>query len=132
MRAHPRDAALLVDVVADVHDEVEIGRGHRAIGRVLAVLVVLAARDRELEPRERRAARGRGARAADGAALAAAREPVPVVARRLEARRLDVHRVRPVGRRVRTVTNAIANPMTAPTSMAVRIPSQRFPVVRAT
>ena len=47
VRPHARDAAILVDVVADVHDEVGASRDDRAISGEVAVLVVLAARDRE-------------------------------------------------------------------------------------
>jgi hypothetical protein len=83
-----------------VHDEIERVARDRTVRGVVSVFVVLAARDGERELRRRCAARGRSARAAGRAALTAAREPIPIVARGVEPGGLDVHGVRPVRRRV--------------------------------
>ena len=100
MRSDAAHAPLLINVVADVHDQIEVVGRQRAVGRVVPVLVHLAASDRELELAERRATLGRRARAPDRALRFAAFEPVPVVACGIQARDLDVHRVRPVRGRI--------------------------------
>ena len=96
MRSDAADAPLFINVVADVHDQIEVVGRHRAIGRVVPVLVHLTASDGEIERAERRAALRCGARVSDRALRFAASEAVPVVAGRIESRDLDVHRVSPV------------------------------------
>jgi hypothetical protein len=100
VRPHAHRAAILVDVVADVRNEVGPIGGDCAVSGEIALLVVLARRDREGEPLRHGAGGGCRARSADGALLPAAREAVPIVASGLEARCLDVHGVRPLRQRV--------------------------------
>ena len=85
---------VLVDVVAEEHDEVELLVGDVAPGGVVADVVALAARDREAQ-RRRRVGGRRGARAADRALLAEGAEAIPVPAAGVEAGRLGVDAVRP-------------------------------------
>ena len=88
--ALPHHAAL-VDVVAVVEHEIEALLGDAAIGRVVAVLVFLAAGECEPDLRDSRAGRRRSARARHAAALCADGELIEVVARWLEPAHLDVH-----------------------------------------
>src|SRR4030095_9106018 len=74
----------LVDVVAQVDDEVEIVALEVVIGRVVAVLPVLAGGEGEAEPRGNGGRVGRGAGTTDGRDLRAGAEAVPVGSPRLE------------------------------------------------
>ena len=88
-----------VDVVADVDDQVEVVLDHVAIRDEVALLELLAGGEGEAEAVAVGARGRRGPRAADPAHLAARAEAVPVPACGLEMLDLDVHRVRPRGRR---------------------------------
>ncbi len=91
-RRRVRVRVVLVDVVAEVDDQVEVLRRHVLVGRVVAVLVLLAGRERE---RQRADGSGRRRlRAPDRADLAVGLEAVEVLEARLQADRLGVHRVR--------------------------------------
>ena len=90
-------ARVFVDVVAQVHHEIEIFLGHVLVGREEADLEMLARRDGESEPIDVRLRARKCARPADGTHLAAGAELVPVPAVRLEAGDFDMNRVRPVG-----------------------------------
>jgi hypothetical protein len=50
MEPHLRTPVALVDVVAEVHDQVEIVLHHRLIGGEVALAVMLAGREREPQP----------------------------------------------------------------------------------
>ena len=85
----PDAGSVLVDVVAEVHDERRrLGR-HVAEAGVPAALVVLAGHEDEIEAVGQGAGGGGGARAADGARRPGRVEAVPVVAFGLQA--LDLH-----------------------------------------
>ena len=82
---------VLVDVVAEVHDDVEVLLGEPAIGGVVAGLPVLARGEGERE-RTQRCARCRcRLGSTDGAHVVAGAEPIEVLAPRLESVHLDVH-----------------------------------------
>jgi hypothetical protein len=84
---------VLVDVVAEVHDDVEILLGHPPVGRVEARSPVLARGERESEQVQMRTPH-RGRLGASGRAdLATGPEPVEVLAPRLEPRDLHMHRM---------------------------------------
>src|SRR5690242_429944 len=83
-----------------MHDEIRVAGEHVAICGEVALLVLLARRDGELETRERRVERRRGARATDRTARVAGSEAVPVFARWTQAIDLGVNRVCPLGRGV--------------------------------
>jgi hypothetical protein len=87
--------AVLVDVVAEVDDEVEILARHVPVGRVVAVLVLLAGGEREVQ-RVRRTGRS-GLRPAHRADLAAGTEAVEVLGAGPQAIELDVDAVAPLG-----------------------------------
>jgi hypothetical protein len=90
---------ILVDVVAEVNDEVDVLLGEVFVGCVEARLEVLARYERELHlPR---LAPGRWERPcpADGAFLLSCPEPVPVPAIRSEIGHVDVNRMRERGQR---------------------------------
>jgi hypothetical protein len=103
-RAVTADAILapgeLVDVVAQVQDEVRLVGEHRLVRGVIAMLVLLARGDGEPQAFRSRIACGRRGGTTDRTARAAGREPVPVGATRFETAGLDVHGVRPVRHRV--------------------------------
>ncbi len=83
----------LVDVVAEVHDGVEVLGGQGGVRGPVTVLPVLAVDHAEAEPAGVGAGRRGGAGAAGGAQVAARAEPVPVVAAGLEPADVDVHAV---------------------------------------
>jgi hypothetical protein len=85
--------APLVDVVAGVEDEVELLVGNAPERGEVAVFVMLAATDREPQTIHRRAGRRRRSGAAGLTDFIARAEAVPVLARRLEPRDLDVDAV---------------------------------------
>ncbi len=90
----PALRVVLVDVVADVDDEVEIIGCDRSVRRPVAVLIILAAGQREAQ-RRRGGAGGRcGAGPADRAAHRAGAEPVEVHPGRLQTADVDMHGVR--------------------------------------
>ena len=86
-----------VDIVAIMIDEGELLVGERAIGGVIAVLVILAAADPEAQRARARAGGGDGARAADDALLAARAEAVPIGPVGLQAGKLDMDAVGELG-----------------------------------
>ncbi len=86
-----------INIVADVHDEVEIVGHHVTIRGVVPLLVVLATDDAEFQVVERSTVGRSGAGASDGTTHATGLEPVPVVSSRIESRRLYVDGVRPLG-----------------------------------
>jgi hypothetical protein len=90
-------AGVLVDVVAEVHHQIEIFLGHVLVRREQADLEMLARRDGEPEPIDVRLRARKRARPADGTHLAAGAELVPVPAVGLEPCDFDVNRVRPIG-----------------------------------
>src|SRR5258708_30685260 len=83
-----------------MHDEVELIGQHVAVGGEVPLLVVLTAHHAHPQASQRRAIRRSGSCTAYYTALAARLEAIPIVTAGLEARWLDVHRMRPVGRRV--------------------------------
>ena len=86
--------AVLVDVVAQVDDQVEVVLRHLLVGGEQALLVVLAGGEGEPQLlRARRSGAGSGAGAADRAGRVAGPEPVPVPAVRPQPVDLDVDRV---------------------------------------
>jgi hypothetical protein len=93
VRLGVRRRRILVDVVAEVQDEVEILLSHVAVSVVVAVLVHLTRGDREGE------LRGRGTLSrcrldpAHGARLPSGSEPVEILPPVVEARQLDVNRM---------------------------------------
>jgi hypothetical protein len=90
-----RAPGAFVDVVAEVHDEVQRLRRHVAVGREVALLVLLARREGEAQRRRGPVAfRRRGARAPGRAACAVRCEAIPIDAARPQSLHLDVHRVR--------------------------------------
>ncbi len=93
-------AAALVDVVADMQDEVQVVADHVIVRGEIALFVVLARSHCELEAREGRTLCRCRARAPDNAAHAASRKAVPIFAARFETLRFRVDRMRPFRRRV--------------------------------
>ena len=94
--AYPvRVRGVLVDVVAEKHDEIEILGRHVAPGRVVTVIPPLAARDGEVEGGDLHVGSRRGARATDHALLAERAEAIPIPPAGSQARGLGVHAVRP-------------------------------------
>jgi hypothetical protein len=93
MNGISRRASVLVDVVADVDEEGGVVLDDPTVGREVAVLELRAADEAEAHLRGAAAERGRGARAADRARLAARVEAVPVLAIGLQFVDLDVDRV---------------------------------------
>ena len=89
----PRSPGLLVDVVAEVDHQVEVARGHVAIGREVALLVLLARGEGEAQPLRRARGGRRGARATDRTLRRARPEPVPVGTPRFQAARLRMNRM---------------------------------------
>ena len=87
----------LVDVVAEMHDEVDVLGRHVAEGGVVALLVLLAGGEGEVECRQplRRLRCSLGP--ADRAGDAAHREAIPIGPAGLQPAHLDMHRVRPAG-----------------------------------
>jgi hypothetical protein len=81
---------VLVDVVAQVQHHVEVLLGEVAVGVVVAVLVVLARHERQVQASQRAARVGAGLGAAQPAELAAGAEPVPVGPPRAQPLDLDV------------------------------------------
>ena len=90
---HRIGGAALVDVVAEVQDEVDAARDHRAPGVVVALLVALAARDAYPQAVEPRTGLGRGPSAAHRARGIARHEAVEILAAGPQARDLEVHAV---------------------------------------
>ncbi|TPW00696.1 MAG: hypothetical protein FD124_3961 [Alphaproteobacteria bacterium] len=72
---------------------------HVPMRGVVTLFVLLAGGEGEAESVRRFALRGRGARTAHGAGRAGMMETVPVPSSRLEAGRLDMDRMRQIGRR---------------------------------
>lgn len=93
MRAYAGPGAALVDVVAEMQDQIRVLLGHPAVRREEPGLVVGAGRE---EHRQRRAGahRGGGPRAPGLGDVPLRAEPVPVLPARLEPADLDVHAVR--------------------------------------
>ena len=94
-------ARVLVDVIAEVHHQVEVFLGHVLIRGVQAGLEVLARRDGEAKPIDGGLRARKRARAADRAQLVARAELIPVPRVRLEAGDFDVNRMGPLWRRHR-------------------------------
>ena len=92
-----RVAAIFVDVVAVMIDEGELLAREVAVGGVIAVLVILAAGDAELQGFRRGGGEGKGAGPAVDAFLAARLESVPVGPVGLEAGQLDMDAVAELG-----------------------------------
>ena len=88
-----RDSAL-VDVVAQLNDEVEIFLGHETVRRVETRFVVLTRRVGKVDPRNTRARFRKGARPSDRALFTSGRELVPVVLGRIETTHDRVNGVR--------------------------------------
>ena len=82
-----------VDVVAEVHDQIEVVGDHVPVRGEVALLVLLAGGESEPQALVVLARGGRGARPADRTHLTAGAKSIPVPARRLEALHLDVDRV---------------------------------------
>ena len=93
------DPGVLVDVVAEVHHEIQVLTGHVFVRGEVTLLVVLARRDRESQAIDRRLRPRKRACAADGAQRVTGTEPIPVPAVGLEAGHFHVDRVRPFRRR---------------------------------
>ena len=99
VRAHRAFAVtLFVDVVAEVHDQIEVFARQVFEGGVVSHLVFLARREREPQALRGGPGNRHRARAAAGADLGAGLELIPVPAIGFQAVDLDVHGVRP-GRR---------------------------------
>src|SRR5215207_10629229 len=90
--------AVLVDVVAEVHDEVQVLLADVAVGGVVAVLVHLAGGEGEAHLRNGGPTGGRRLGPSYRAHLGARLEAVEVLSRRLEPFNSHVHRVRQLGR----------------------------------
>ena len=90
----------LVDVIAQVDDQIQIVGQHMPVGRVIPLLVLLAGPRGEAQPRRGGIQRRRGPGAADRAGRVAGMEAVPIPAVRFQARQFGVHRMAPVRRRV--------------------------------
>jgi len=88
-----RSPGLLVDVVAEMDDEIEVARRHVAIGREIALLVLLARGEGEAQPLRGAGGGGRGAGAAGRTLGGAGTEPVPVGTPRLEAAHVRMNRM---------------------------------------
>ena len=84
-------AFIFVDVVAEVHYEVEVLLGHVLIGREETGLEMLARCDGEAKPIDLGVGLGKGARAAHRAQLVSGAELIPVPRVRLEARDFNVN-----------------------------------------
>lgn len=84
---------IFVEVVAEVHDQIQVFHGHMAVGRVVPVIPGLAGGERETQPVNRRPGRGRGPGAADRGDRRPGPEPVEVPAGRFEAADLRMHRM---------------------------------------
>ena len=98
----------LIDVIAEVYDEVERIAGHVPIGRVIAVLVVLARGEGKAQIRKR-GTDGRGrACASDRAQLRACLEAIPVPAPGCQSLDLDVHGMGVLRSRQRDATSGDA------------------------
>ncbi len=82
-----------VDVVPDVEDDVQVLLGDLPVGRVVALLVVLAGDVRDGHFGDVAALAGSGAGVPDGAALTGHFERVVVVAARQQAVNLDMYTV---------------------------------------
>ena len=93
--------AVFVDVVTEVHDELEILLGKPPVRRVVALVPALAGGEREGERVDRGPARRGGHGSPDRTELVAVAELEEVLAARLEAVHLDVDRVRELGHRER-------------------------------
>ncbi len=104
----------LVDVVAEKDEQVEVVAGHAMVSAVVALLVLLAGREREAQPLERGVDGGRGPGPPDRTHLGAGAESVPVPASRLESVDLDVNGVGPrrTGRG-RAPSHDLAHPVVA-------------------
>lgn len=89
-----RGTGVLVDVVPEVHDEVELLLGHVAIRGVVPAVEGLTGREREAHRADGGAGRRRGPRPSHRADLPARLEAIEVPASRPQARDLDVDRVR--------------------------------------
>ena len=92
-------ARVLIDVVAEVKDEVEIFGGEMTVGREVAGLEMLTGDEGEPETIGRRAERRQGPRASDRARRIAHVEPIPVPPIGPQPFDVHVHRVRPLRRR---------------------------------
>ena len=85
----------LVDVIAHKHHQVQILGLQVTVSRVIAELEVLAGAEPEPQPQRYLARSRRRPRAPDRTHRVARHEPIEVQARRLKARHLHVHAVRP-------------------------------------
>ncbi len=92
-----RAAAIFVDIVAIMEDEIEVLAREVSVRAVIAVLEILASHDAELEALDGRLRERQRARAAAEAALSACGEAVPIGALRLQPADLDMHAVRGLG-----------------------------------
>jgi hypothetical protein len=91
--------AAFVDIVAVAEDEVQLGLGRDAtMGGEETLLVMLASERGEADAGDVGAGGRQGARAPDKAALTAGDEAIPIAARRLEPRDLDMDAVPSSGR----------------------------------
>jgi competence protein ComEC len=97
---------VLVDVVAEMDDDVDILLRHVPVGREVPVLPVLAGREREPDAVDVGGRGGRGAGPPDGALPRAGAEAVPVRPRRAQPVDLDVDGVGAQRRRVDGVAGA--------------------------
>ena len=95
-----------------MNDEVHVVGLHVVIRGVVAELPVLAGREREAKPIGEGSGVRRGSGTADRRYLTSRAEAIPVGSPRLEARDLDVHGMREVGRREGdTLLNDVLHPI---------------------
>jgi hypothetical protein len=100
----PVGASSLVDVVAEVHDQLDVVLKRQVgVGRVIAVRVVLTRDEREAERGRTRAHERRRPGPPDRADLRAPLKAVPVLRARLQPRDLRVHRVDLRGQRLHRI-----------------------------